>query len=99
MLVARALRLNPRLLILDDPTLGVDVGAKAQIHAIIAKYASEGMAVVVVSTDSEELATLCDVVQVFGHGRLVETIRKGDDLNASAIDRVQLMSSAEDSRV
>jgi ribose transport system ATP-binding protein len=98
-LVARALRLNPRLLILDDPTLGVDVGAKAQIHAIIAKYASEGMAVVVVSTDSEELAALCDVVHIFGHGRVEKTLRKGDDLKASAIDQVQLMSSAEESRV
>lgn len=98
-LVARALRLNPRLLILDDPTLGVDVGAKAQIHAIITKYASEGMAVVVVSTDSEELATLCDVVNIFGHGRIVETMNKGDELSASAIDRAQLMSSAQDSHV
>lgn len=98
-LVARALRLNPRLLILDDPTLGVDVGAKAQIHAIITKYASQGMAVVVVSTDSEELATLCDVVHIFGHGRLVERMKKGDELSASSIDRAQLMSSEQDSRV
>jgi len=98
-LVARALRLNPRLLILDDPTLGVDVGAKAQIHAIIAKFASEGMAVVVVSTESEELATLCDTVQIFAHGVVVETIEKGGNLNATAIDRVQLMSSAAGSRV
>jgi len=96
-LVARALRLKPRLLILDDPTLGVDVGAKAQIHAIITKYASEGMAVVVVSTDSEELATLCDKIHFFAHGELVETMTRGADVNASTIDRAQLMSSATDS--
>ena len=92
-LVARALRLRPRLLILDDPTLGVDVGAKSQIHSIIARYASEGMAVVVVSTDSEELATLCDSVHVFSHGEVVRSITKGREMTASAIDEAQLVSS------
>lgn len=91
-LVARALRLGPKVLILDDPTLGVDVGAKAQIHQIIARYAAEGMSVVVVSTDSDELASMCDEVQVFVHGRVRRTFRRGPGLTASAIDEAQLMT-------
>jgi ribose transport system ATP-binding protein len=95
-LVARALRLKPRLLVLDDPTLGVDVGAKAQIHAIIGSYAADGMGVVVVSTDSEELATLCDIVHVFSRGVITRTLLKDHDLTASAIDQAQLLAPADD---
>lgn len=95
-LVARALRLAPKLLILDDPTLGVDVGAKAQIHEIISHYAGEGMAVVVVSTDSEELATLCDKVSIFVKGSIVQTIVKGANLTSSSIDAAQLMKAHAD---
>ncbi|MHB8335065.1 MAG: sugar ABC transporter ATP-binding protein [Acidimicrobiales bacterium] len=95
-LVARALRLGPKVLILDDPTLGVDVGAKAQIHQIIARYAAEGMSVVVVSTDSDELASMCDEVQVFVHGRVRCTLRRGPGLTAAAIDEAQLMTWDDD---
>jgi ribose transport system ATP-binding protein len=59
-MLAPALRLEPRLLVLDEPTQGVDVGAKASIHAIVRKVADDGAAVLIASTESEELLALCD---------------------------------------
>jgi ribose transport system ATP-binding protein len=89
-LIARALRRNPKVLLLDDPTVGIDIGARAQIHAIIADRASEGTAVVLVSTDSEELVRLADRVLIVAHGRLAAEISRGPDLTVEAIDTAQL---------
>jgi ribose transport system ATP-binding protein len=69
-MMARALRLEPRVLVLDEPTQGVDVGAKAAIHAIIEQAARAGTGVLVVSTESEELIGLCDRVLVLVRGRV-----------------------------
>ena len=68
-LFARAALQQPRLLLLDEPTKGVDVGAKAEIHALIRAMAAEGdVAVIVVSTEEEELIGLADAVCVFKEG-------------------------------
>jgi ribose transport system ATP-binding protein len=68
-MLARALRLEPRVLVLDEPTQGVDVGAKAAIHAIIEEAARAGAGVLVISTESEEILGLCDRVTVLVNGR------------------------------
>jgi ribose transport system ATP-binding protein len=68
--IARWLRQNPRVLILDEPTQGVDIAAKADIHERIAEAAETGVAVIIASTDHEELATLCDRVLVLRNGRV-----------------------------
>lgn len=62
---------NPQLLILDEPSRGVDVGARAEIHRLIRERATEGTAVMVISSDAEELPGLCDRVIVMSEGRLV----------------------------
>ncbi|MFF3464092.1 sugar ABC transporter ATP-binding protein [Streptomyces sp. NPDC001984] len=68
-LFARAALQQPRLLLLDEPTKGVDVGAKAEIHALIRAMAADGdVAVIVVSTEEEELIELADAVCVFKDG-------------------------------
>lgn len=89
-LVARALRLKPAVLVLDDPTAGIDVGARDQVHRIIEGPASDSMAVLVVSTDSTELARICDRVLVMQRGVVVEELRRGSDLTAEAIDHAQV---------
>jgi len=82
--LARALRLDPKLMLLNDPTQGVDVGARAEIHRIIRDSARKGAAVLVASADDEELVEVCDRVLVMQRGRVqVELV--GDELNATAV--------------
>jgi ribose transport system ATP-binding protein len=68
-LLARWLCLNPRLLILDEPTRGIDVGAKGEIQALINELAGEGLAVLMISSELEELTEGCDRVVVQRDGR------------------------------
>ncbi len=74
--LAKWLRNEPTVLLLDEPTQGVDVGAKASIYALIATAANEGAAVLVTSTDMKELAFLCDRVLVMRNGRVGATLDK-----------------------
>lgn len=69
-LLAKTLNAGPRLLLLDEPTRGVDVGAREQIFALIRQAAEQGASVVCASTDREELAAICDRVFVFSGGRI-----------------------------
>ncbi len=70
-ILARWLRMHPSLLILDEPTQGVDVGAKADIHSRVDEAAARGAGVLVVSTDHEELVRLCHRVLILRRGRIV----------------------------
>ncbi|MCB1376633.1 MAG: sugar ABC transporter ATP-binding protein, partial [Rhodobacteraceae bacterium] len=67
-LFARAMLQGPELLLLDEPTKGVDIGAKAEIHEIIRHFAEEGRSVIVVSSEEEELLEVSDRVVIFRHG-------------------------------
>ena len=67
---------EPKVLILDEPTRGVDVGAKAEIHALLHRMADAGMALLVVSSDLPELIGLCDRIIVLSRGRLVGELRR-----------------------
>jgi ABC-type sugar transport system ATPase subunit len=69
-LIARWLIERPRLLILDEPSRGVDVGARAEVHEVIRGLAEQGTAVLVASSDNEELVALCDRVIVMQEGRV-----------------------------
>ncbi len=68
--LAKWLAANPKLLILDNPTQGVDVGAKEEIYEIILKLAEEGMAIVVLSSEAQEIIRLCDRALVMYHGQI-----------------------------
>ena len=69
--IGRWLQAAPKALILDEPTRGVDVGARAEIHRLVRELARRGMAVLVVSSEPEELPDLCDRVLVMAEGRIV----------------------------
>jgi ribose transport system ATP-binding protein len=69
--VGRWLATDRRLLIAEDPTAGVDVGAKADIYRLIAQALDKGLAVVVVSTDFEEIAHICHRALVFNRGKII----------------------------
>jgi ABC-type sugar transport system ATPase subunit len=70
-LIGKWLARDPAVLILDEPTVGVDVGAKAEIYALLRAARDRGMAILVVSSDLEEVTTLADRVGVMNRGRLV----------------------------
>ena len=68
--IARALLTRPRVLILDEPTRGIDVGAKAEIYALINGLAREGMAILLISSEMEEILSLSDRILVMNQGRI-----------------------------
>jgi simple sugar transport system ATP-binding protein len=76
--IAKALVQKPKLIIFDEPTRGVDVGAIAEIHQFINKLADEGLAVVVISSYLPEIMNLSDRILVSQRGRIVEEFRPGD---------------------
>jgi ABC-type sugar transport system ATPase subunit len=69
-LLARWLLVNPRVLIVDEPTRGVDVGAKAEVHQLLRDFTQEGRAVVMISSDLPEVLTLCDRIYVMRAGSI-----------------------------
>jgi ribose transport system ATP-binding protein len=83
-LLAKWLQKAPRLVLLDEPTQGVDVGARAQVFAAIAEAAEKGATIICASSDYEQLAAICDRVLVFGRGVVVDEI-EGDRVTKSAI--------------
>lgn len=76
--VARWLATEPKLLILDEPTQGVDVGAKGEIHRIIRELAESGLAVVMISSDLTEVLGMSDRVAVMRQGRLEVVLQKNE---------------------
>jgi ribose transport system ATP-binding protein len=77
--MSRALLSEPRLIVADEPTQGVDVGARAEIYRILREVSNSGTPVVVNSSDAAELEGLCDKVIVMSRGRVVETL-SGDEV-------------------
>ncbi|MEV0719089.1 ATP-binding cassette domain-containing protein [Asanoa sp. NPDC050611] len=75
--LARWLATEPRLLLLDEPTRGIDVGAKAEIHALIAELKQQGLAVVLVSSELPELLGVADRVVVLHEGRTTGELPRG----------------------
>ena len=76
--VSKWLPLEPSVLLLNDPTRGVDVETKREIYVALQEMAAEGKAVVLLSTDTPELVHLCDRVMVFHKGRVAATLPHGE---------------------
>jgi ABC-type sugar transport system ATPase subunit len=77
-ILARCLECNPKVLILDEPTKGIDVGAKAEFHRIIFECAKAGMAILVVSSELPELIALCDRIVVIRDGEVSGELERND---------------------
>ncbi|WP_300342604.1 sugar ABC transporter ATP-binding protein [Nesterenkonia sp.] len=76
--LAKWLATNPKVLILDEPTRGVDVGAKADIHTIIGELAAQGVAVLMISSELPEVLAVSDRVYVLHEGRLTAELSRDD---------------------
>ncbi|HBB38761.1 MAG TPA: ABC transporter, partial [Candidatus Aquiluna sp.] len=72
--MSRALLSEPIMVLADEPTQGVDVGARSELYQILRKISSEGIPVVVSSSDSKELEGLCDIVYVMSRGQIVDVL-------------------------
>jgi ribose transport system ATP-binding protein len=99
-LLSRLLAATPKVLILDEPTRGVDVGAKSEIYSIIDNSAKSGAAILVISSDLPEIIGICDRVLVMRTGRIAGEITRGatsplnqEDIMALATGTEQLDAS------
>jgi len=86
--IGRWLATNRKLLICEDPTAGVDVGAKAEIYALLNRALGDGVAILIMSTDFEEIATICHRAIVFSQGAIV------DELSGTRLTTEELIQSA-----
>ncbi|HEY2888516.1 MAG TPA: ATP-binding cassette domain-containing protein [Candidatus Limnocylindrales bacterium] len=91
-LLARALLAEPKVLLADEPTRGVDVGSRVELYQILRDTASAERAVVIVSSDALELQGLCDRVLVFSRGTVVQTL-EGDAITEAAITGAAITAS------
>lgn len=73
-LLARWLAMNPKVLLLDEPTRGIDIGAKAEVQKLIDELANDGLAVLLISSDMEELIEGSDRVIVLKDGTVIEEL-------------------------
>ncbi|MFO1149222.1 MAG: sugar ABC transporter ATP-binding protein [Alsobacter sp.] len=95
--MARWMRIAPRVLVLEDPTAGVDVGAKAEIYRLLAATLEEGRAVIVISTDVEEVAAICHRALVFRSGEILAELT-GEDLSVEALTRAATLTTRDEAK-
>lgn len=86
--LAKWLMNRPKVLILDEPTRGVDVGAKYEIYLTIQRLAREGAGILVISSELEELIGICDRILVMNHGEI------NDELDRSEFDRERILQAS-----
>jgi ribose transport system ATP-binding protein len=86
-IIARWIARSPKVFMLDEPTRGIDVGARAAIYDTIAGLAREGMAVIVVSSDLEEVIGLSHRVLVLARGRPQGILPRGEATNVAIMER------------
>jgi erythritol transport system ATP-binding protein len=76
--IAKCLLTSPRLLLLDEPTRGIDVGAKAEITEIMGRLAEQGLGIVFASSELEEVTAIADRILVLSKGRVTGEFRRGE---------------------
>jgi rhamnose transport system ATP-binding protein len=91
---AKWLATDPRVLLLDEPTKGVDVGAKFELHQLIRQQADRGMACLVVSSELPEILSLADRILIMRQGRL-----RGELAGADATEQAVMQLAAHDAEV
>ena len=85
MLLARGLATRPHVLVLDAPTRGVDIGAKVEIQARVAEMAREGVAVVFISSELDEVVRLSDRIAILKDRRKIGEVSNGPGLSVDTI--------------
>ncbi len=93
-IVGRWLLTRPKILLLDDPTRGVDVGAKAELYRIIRELCNEGLGVIVTSSELPEILTLSDRIMVLSEGRQAALFHRDEATQEKIIQAATGMTSA-----
>jgi len=86
--LAKWLATKPKVLIMDEPTRGIDVGAKAEVHTLISQLANEGMGILMISSEMPEIMGMSDRVIVMCQGRIT------GEFDASCFDQEEIMTCA-----
>ena len=96
-LIARWLLTDPTILILDEPTRGIDVGAKAEIHRLIGQLAEEGKSIILISSELPEIVAISDRVLVMHEGRVTGELNR-EELSQESIMRLAVAASNEEEK-
>ena len=89
-IISRWLAKDPEVLIMDEPTRGIDVGAKYEIYSIIGELAKEGKTIIMVSSEMPELIGVCDRIMVMCEGQITGFV-EGEDMNQEKIMELSTM--------
>jgi ABC-type sugar transport system ATPase subunit len=92
-LIGRWLLTRPDVLLLDDPTRGVDVGAKAELYQLMDQWAREGMAIILTSSELPELLTLCDRILVLAEGRITAEFSRQEATEQKIMEAATLITA------
>jgi D-allose transport system ATP-binding protein len=84
-LISKWLCCNPDVIIFDEPTRGIDVGAKAEIYKVMRQLADDGKVILMVSSELPEIIAVCDRIAVFCEGRLTQILTNRDDMSEEEI--------------
>jgi erythritol transport system ATP-binding protein len=95
-LIARYLLTRPKVLLLDEPSRGVDVGARGEIFQIVRRLAAEGMAVVFTSTDLHEVLSVADLILVMARGRITAELRGAERTEAALVAAASARPAGEE---
>ena len=93
-IIGRWLLTNPEVLLLDEPTRGIDIGAKYEIYQLILQLAQEGKGVMMVSSEMPELLGICDRILVMSNGRLAGIVERGKDFGGIPGEQETIMALA-----
>ena len=94
-LVAKLLTVSPKVVIMDEPTRGIDIGAKTQIYHLLRRLAAEGVGVIMISSELPEVVGLCDRVLVMYEGRMCGLL-EGGEINEQTIIQKACLSANEE---
>ena len=94
--LAKWLATDPRIVILDEPTAGIDIGSKSEIISLIRDLAKQGKAIIVISSELNELLAACDRIIVMSDGKLAKDIGRGElDSPSQKLNPAEAMQYAE----
>ena len=88
MLLSKWLSQNPSVLILDEPTRGIDVGTKTEIYELIKTLAKEGKAIIMVSSELQELIALCDRIFVVNEGKIPAVFARNEASEPKILEKM-----------